>query len=141
VNIGSLSIQRPVLALVLSIFILIVGALAYTGLPVSEYPEVAPPSVVVQASYPGASAQVAADTVATPIEQEINGVEDMIYMYSQSTGDGQVNISPSPSSWAPTWTRPRCWSRTGWRSPFPGCRTRSSASASRRARIRCWSSS
>jgi hydrophobe/amphiphile efflux-1 (HAE1) family protein len=93
VNIGSLSIQRPVLALVLSIFILIVGALAYTGLPVSEYPEVAPPTVVVHASYPGASAQVAADTVATPIEQEINGVEDMIYMYSQSTGDGQVNIT------------------------------------------------
>ena len=92
-NIGQLSIQRPVLALVLSIFILIVGILAYTGLPVSEYPEVAPPTVVVHASYPGASAQVAADTVATPVEQEINGVEDMIYMYSQSTGDGQVNIT------------------------------------------------
>ena len=92
-NIGRLSIERPVLALVLSIFVLIVGILAYTGLPVSEYPEVAPPTVVVHASYPGASAQVAADTVATPIEQEINGVEDMIYMYSQSTGDGQVNIT------------------------------------------------
>jgi hydrophobe/amphiphile efflux-1 (HAE1) family protein len=93
VNIGRLSIERPVLALVLSIFVLIVGVLAYFGLPVSEYPEVAPPTVVVHASYPGASAQVAADTVATPIEQEINGVEDMIYMYSQSTGDGQVNIT------------------------------------------------
>ncbi|MDB5396905.1 MAG: multidrug efflux transporter permease subunit [Rhodospirillales bacterium] len=92
-NIGRLSIERPVLALVLSIFVLIVGVLAYFGLPISEYPEVAPPTVVVHASYPGASAQVASDTVATPIEQEINGVEDMIYMYSQSTGDGQVTIT------------------------------------------------
>jgi len=93
VNIGQLSIQRPVLALVLSIFVLIIGALAYSTLPVSEYPEVAPPTVVVHASYPGASAQVSSDTVATPIEQEVNGVEDMLYMYSQSTGDGQVNIT------------------------------------------------
>jgi len=93
VNVGRLSIEQPVLAIVLSIFVLIVGALAYIGLPVSEYPEVAPPTVVVSAAYPGASAETVADTVATPIEQEINGVEDMLYMYSQSTSDGRLNLT------------------------------------------------
>jgi hydrophobe/amphiphile efflux-1 (HAE1) family protein len=93
VNLGRLSIERPILAIVLSIFVLIVGSIAYTTLPVSEYPEVAPPTIVVQASYPGASAQTVADTVATPIEQEVNGVEDMLYMYSQSTGDGRMTLT------------------------------------------------
>jgi hydrophobe/amphiphile efflux-1 (HAE1) family protein len=92
-NLGRLSIERPILAIVLSIFILIVGAIAYTTLPVTEYPEIAPPTIVVQARYPGASAQTAADTVATPIEQEVNGVENMLYMYSQSTGDGRVTLT------------------------------------------------
>ena len=92
-NLGHLSIERPILAIVLSIFILIIGGIAYTTLPVSEYPEVAPPTIVVQASYPGASAQTVADTVATPIEQEVNGVEDMLYMYSQSTGDGRMTLT------------------------------------------------
>ncbi len=76
-NIGHLSVRQPVLAIVLSVFLMIAGGLAYLGLPVTEYPEVAPPTVVVQAQYPGASAQVVADTVATPLEQEINGVEYM----------------------------------------------------------------
>ncbi|WP_371424947.1 efflux RND transporter permease subunit [Tardiphaga sp.] len=92
-NLGSLSINRPILAMVLSIVMLIVGALAYTTLPVAEYPQVAPPTVVITTQYPGASAQTVSDTVATPIEQEINGVEDMLYMYSQATSNGQLNIT------------------------------------------------
>jgi hydrophobe/amphiphile efflux-1 (HAE1) family protein len=77
---------------VLSIVIIIVGVVALTKLPIAQYPEVAPPTVNVTASYPGASAKVAAETVATPIEQEINGVEKMMYMSSKSTNDGQVSI-------------------------------------------------
>lgn len=92
-NLGRLSINRPILAMVLSIVLLIVGAIAYPTLPVSEYPQVAPPTVVVTTQYPGASAQTVSDTVAAPIEQEINGVEDMLYMYSQATSDGQLNIT------------------------------------------------
>ena len=86
-------IRRPIFAAVIAIFIVIVGGLAYLRLPVAQFPEVAPPTVTVTASYPGANAQIAADTVATPIEQEINGVENMIYMSSQSTSDGNVSIT------------------------------------------------
>src|ERR1700742_765561 len=92
-NLGRLSVNQPILAMVLSIVLLIVGAIAYTTLPVAEYPQVAPPTVVVTTQYPGASAQTVSDTVATPIEQQINGVEDMLYMYSQATSDGQLNIT------------------------------------------------
>ncbi|MBC8051009.1 MAG: efflux RND transporter permease subunit, partial [Chitinophagales bacterium] len=86
-------IRRPIFAAVLSIFIVIVGGIAYGTLPVSQFPEVAPPTVSVVASYSGANAQVVADTVATVLEQEINGVENMIYMSSQSTASGSVTIS------------------------------------------------
>jgi hydrophobe/amphiphile efflux-1 (HAE1) family protein len=92
-NLGQLSINRPILAMVLSIVLLIVGAIAYTTLPVAEYPEVVPPTVVVTAQYPGASAQTISDTVAAPIEQQINGVEDMLYLYSQATSNGQLTIT------------------------------------------------
>src|ERR1700749_1350815 len=92
-NLGALSITRPILAMVMSIVLVIVGTIAYTTLPVAEYPQVAPPTVVVTTSYPGTSAQTVSDTVATPIEQQINGVEDMLYMYSQATSDGQLNIT------------------------------------------------
>ncbi len=86
-------IRRPIFAAVLSIFIVIVGGIAYGTLPVSQFPEVAPPTVSVTATYSGANAQVVADTVATVLEQEINGVENMIYMSSQSTSSGSVTIS------------------------------------------------
>ena len=92
-NLGRLSINQPILAMVLSIVLLIVGAIAYPTLPISEYPQVVPPTVVVTTQYPGASAQTVSDTVATPIEQEINGVEDMEYLYSQATSNGQLNIT------------------------------------------------
>ena len=86
-------VDRPIFAAVLSIFITLMGALAYRSLPVSQYPEVAPPTVQVRAAYPGASAEVVADSVAAPLEQEINGVENMLYMHSQSTGDGNLSIT------------------------------------------------
>ena len=92
-NLGRLSINQPILAMVLSIVLLIVGALAYTTLPVAEYPQVVPPTVVVTAQYPGASAQTISDTVAAPIEQQINGVEEMLYLYSQATSNGQLTIT------------------------------------------------
>lgn len=86
-------IDRPIFAAVLSIVIVIVGTISYLGLPVSQFPEVAPPTITVTAQYPGANAQVIADTVATPIEQEVNGVEGMLYMQSKSTGDGRMVLT------------------------------------------------
>ena len=86
-------IDRPVFATVMSILIVLLGLAAYFTLPVAQYPEIAPPTIEIRASYPGASAEIISNTVATPIEQEVNGVEDMLYMTSQATSDGQLQIT------------------------------------------------
>ncbi|WP_432740263.1 multidrug efflux RND transporter permease subunit [Methylobacter sp. G7] len=86
-------IDRPIFAAVLSIIIVLVGSLALINLPIAQYPEIAPPTVVVSTVYPGANAKVVAETVATPIEQEVNGVEDMLYMSSQSTNSGNMALT------------------------------------------------
>ena len=86
-------IDRPIFASVVSIVIIILGGVAFLRLPIAQYPEISPPTITVTGQYPGASADVVAQTVVTPIEQQINGVENMIYLSSNSTGDGRFNIS------------------------------------------------
>src|SRR5918995_3843207 len=86
-------IDRPIFAGVISILLTLVGAISFRALPITEYPDIAPPTIVVNATFAGASAEVIAQTVAAPIEQEINGVENMIYLVSQSTGNGAVAIN------------------------------------------------
>src|ERR1700736_6553070 len=85
-------IDRPVLAWVISIVIILLGGIAAALLPIAEYPEITPPNVRVNANYPGANAQVVADTVAAPIEQQVVGVEGMLYMSSQSNNDGSYTL-------------------------------------------------
>ncbi|MEI9899894.1 MAG: multidrug efflux RND transporter permease subunit, partial [Hyphomicrobium sp.] len=86
-------IDRPIFASVVSFIIVIVGTIAYLALPIAQFPEIVPPTVVVTTSYPGANAVTVADTVASVIEQEMNGVDNMIYMSSQSTDDGAMTLS------------------------------------------------
>jgi len=92
-NFSKFFIDRPIFAGVLSLLIFLGGLIAVRGLPISEYPDVVPPSIVVRAQYPGANPQVIAETVATPLEEAINGVENMLYMSSQATTDGLMTLT------------------------------------------------
>src|SRR5882762_8871069 len=92
-NLPKFFIDRPIFAGVLSLIILVSGLLALRVLPISEYPDVVPPSVIVHAQYPGANPKVIAETVASPVEEQINGVEDMLYMQSQANSDGNLTIT------------------------------------------------
>jgi len=92
-NFSHFFIRRPIFAVVLSIVIVLVGLIAMYQLPIAQYPEIVPPTVVVSAVYPGANPQVVAETVATPIEQEVNGVQNMLYMSSTSTSDGVMSLT------------------------------------------------
>src|SRR5690606_37767895 len=93
VNFSRFFVDRPIFASVLSIIIFVVGLISIPQLPISEYPEVVPPSVLVSASYPGANPQTISETVATPLEEAINGVENMIYMKSVAGSDGSLALT------------------------------------------------
>ncbi|MEI9850833.1 MAG: multidrug efflux RND transporter permease subunit [Sphingomonas sp.] len=98
-NISSFFIERPIFAGVIAIFITLIGAFCFPLLPLSQYPEIAPPTIVIQAPYPGASSETIAETVAAPLEQEINGVEDMLYIQSSSTqGQAQITVTFEPGT-------------------------------------------
>jgi len=92
-NISRFFIDRPIFAAVLSVIIFIAGVLSISNLPVSEYPEVVPPSIVVTAMFPGANPETIASTVAAPLEEQIVGVEGMLYMFSQGTSDGTMTLT------------------------------------------------
>jgi multidrug efflux pump subunit AcrB len=89
----SFFIHRPIFASSIAVIMVLAGAICYFLLPVSQFPDITPPQVVVSAVYPGASAQVVADTVTTPLEQQINGVQGMTYMSSSSSNDGSSTIT------------------------------------------------
>ena len=86
-------IERPIFAIVIAVVMVMAGALTYSSLPVAQYPDITPPTVMVSAVYPGADAKTVAETVGVPIEQQVNGVEDMLYMSSTSGSDGSYSLT------------------------------------------------
>src|SRR5882724_9157399 len=92
-NLSRFFIDRPIFAGVISVVIFLAGAVSLFRLPISEYPEVVQPSVVVRAQFPGGNPKVIAETVATPLEEQINGTENMLYMFSQASSDGQLTLT------------------------------------------------
>ena len=104
-NFSNFFIRRPIFAGVLSAVIFLVGLISMFRLPISEYPEVVPPTIVVRANYPGANPKTIAETVASPLEQSINGVEDSLYMFSQATPDGVMTLTVTFKLSARTWTK------------------------------------
>ena len=119
-NISKFFIDRPIFAGVISILFVLAGLVAVNALPISEYPEVVPPQVVVRATYPGASPTVIAESVAMPLEESINGVEGMIYMGSQSTTDGTMTLTVTfRLGTDPDKAQQLC--KTGWLRPRRAC--------------------
>src|SRR5882724_9247988 len=92
-NLSRFFIDRPIFAGVISVVIFLAGAVSLFRLPISEYPEVVPPTVVVKAQFPGANPKVIAETVASPLEEQINGTENMLYMFSQASSDGLLTLT------------------------------------------------
>ena len=92
-NFSRFFVDKPIFAAVLSVIVFVAGLIAIFKLPISEYPDVVPPSVVVRAQYPGANPKVIAETVAAPLEEQINGVANMLYMSSQNTSDGALQLT------------------------------------------------
>ena len=117
-------IDRPVFAAVISIVIVLAGALAIRALPIAQYPELVPPQVVVSATYPGASAETLAQTVAAPLEQQINGVEGMLYMQSTNSSSGTMQLTVT-FAWAQTRIKPLSMSTIGFSAPPPRSQGRS----------------
>ena len=123
-------IDRPIFAAVVSIIFVILGGVAFARLPVAQYPEIAPPVINVSGQYPGASAEVVASTVVTPLEQQINGVENMLYMYVELDGRRALLHPGHASTSAPISTSRRSRCRTASRSRSRGCRPTCATSAS-----------
>ena len=121
-------INRPIVAMVISIIMVILGVVAMVQLPIAQFPNIAPPEIQLQATYVGADAVSLADSVATPIEQQMQGVDNMIYMYSYNASNGQMTLRSTSTS-PPVPTPTRSWCRCATRRRSRSCRSTCSSSA------------